>query len=179
MMPERLSTQTIYESDWISLYADKVKMPEGYIIDTYHRLHYPHESVCVVIYNDQDEILMIQSKRYITGRLEWEIPAGRVEDGESPVDAAKRECLEETGCILEKPVYLCSQYPNNGMSDLRIHIFAARVQAEESAWDENEVNCKKWVKRHDMMDMMKNGEITCGVSMLSLLYAEFFYRQDQ
>ena len=165
MMPERLSTQTIYESDWISLYADKVKMPEGYIIDTYHRLHYPHESVCVVIYNDQDEILMIQSKRSITGRLEWEIPAGRVEDGESPVDAAKRECLEETGCILENPVYLCSQYPNNGMSDLRIHIFAARVQAEESAWDENEVNCKKWVKRHDMMDMMKNGEITCGVSM--------------
>lgn len=165
MMPERLSTQTIYESDWISLYADKVKMPQGDIIDTYHRLHYPHESVCVVIYNDQDEILMIQSKRYITGRLEWEIPAGRVEDAESPVDAARRECLEETGCILENPVYLCSQYPNNGMSDLRIHIFAARVQAEESVWDENEVNCKKWMKRDDMMDRMKNGEITCGVSM--------------
>ena len=78
MMPERLASKTIYESDWISLYEDKVKMPDGSIIDSYHRLHFPHESVCVVICNDKDEILMIQSKRYITGQLEWEIPAGRI-----------------------------------------------------------------------------------------------------
>ena len=56
MMPERLASRTIYESDWISLYADKVKMPDGNIIDSYHRLHFPHESVCVVICNDKDEI---------------------------------------------------------------------------------------------------------------------------
>ena len=49
MMPERLASRTIYESDWISLYEDKVKMPDGSIIDSYHRLHFPHESVCVVI----------------------------------------------------------------------------------------------------------------------------------
>ena len=48
MMPERLASKTIYESDWISLYEDKVKMPDGSIIDSYHRLHFPHESVCVV-----------------------------------------------------------------------------------------------------------------------------------
>ena len=49
MMPERLASKTIYESDWISLYEDKVKMPDGSIIDSYHRLQFPHESVCVVI----------------------------------------------------------------------------------------------------------------------------------
>lgn len=62
MMPERLASKTIYESDWISLYEDKVKMPDGSIIDSYHRLQFPHESVCVVICNDKDEILMIQSR---------------------------------------------------------------------------------------------------------------------
>lgn len=176
MMPERLASRTIYESDWISLYADKVKMPDGNIIDSYHRLHFPHESVCVVICNDKDEILMIQSKRYITGRLEWEIPAGSIEDGESPEEAARRECMEETGCELEKLVYLCSENPNNGMSDLLVHIYGAKVKTEEKVFDENEVNCKKWMKKDDIMHMLKNKEIHCGVSMLALLYAESFYR---
>lgn len=176
MMPERLASRTIYESDWISLYADKVKMPDGSIIDSYHRLHFPHESVCVVICNDKDEILMIQSKRYITGRLEWEIPAGSIEDGESPEEAARRECMEETGCELEELVYLCSENPNNGMSDLLVHIYGAKVKTEEKVFDENEVNCKKWMKKDDIMHMLKNKEIHCGVSMLALLYAESFYR---
>ena len=175
MMPERLASKTIYESDWISLYEDKVKMPDGSIIDSYHRLQFPHESVCVVICNDKDEILMIQSKRYITGQLEWEIPAGRIEDGESPEEAARRECMEETGCELEELVYLCSENPNNDMSDLLIHIYGAKVKSEEKLFDENELNCKKWKKRGDIMYMLKNKEIHCGVSMLALLYAFSFY----
>ncbi len=44
---------------------------------------------------------MIREKRYTVGRLEWEIPAGRVEDGESKEDAARREAMEETGCTLK------------------------------------------------------------------------------
>ena len=105
--PERLDRKVIYESDWVSLYADKVQMPDGRIFNTYHKLHSPHESVCVVIVNEKDEIMMIQSKRYVTSRLEWEIPAGRIESNESPENAAMRECLEETGCTLKDLTYLC------------------------------------------------------------------------
>lgn len=79
MLPERLKRRVIYESDWIDLYADTVRMPDGSIIEPYHVLHYPHNSVSVVIYNNKDEILMLRSKRYTAGGLEWEIPAGRVE----------------------------------------------------------------------------------------------------
>lgn len=43
--PEKLDRKVIYESDWISLYTDRVRMPDGEIIESYHRLHYPHESV--------------------------------------------------------------------------------------------------------------------------------------
>lgn len=107
VFPERLNRTVIYESDWVSFYADQVKMPDGRIIDSYHKLHYPHESVSVVILNEKDEILMIQSKRYVTSRLEWEVPAGRIENNESPEDAARRECLEETGCTLKNLTYLC------------------------------------------------------------------------
>ena len=173
--PEKLDRKVIYESDWISLYADKVKMPDGRIFSTYHKLHFPHESVSVVIVNEKHEILMIQSKRYITSRIEWEIPAGRIERDETPEEAAKRECLEETGCTLKDLTYLCCHNPNNGMSDLKLHVFGAKVDTEISAIDENEVSSKKWIPKDDVLKMLANNETQCGVSMLALLYAIQFY----
>ena len=44
---------------------------------------------------------MTRSKRYTVMRLEWEIPAGSVEDGESKEEAARRECMEETRCTVK------------------------------------------------------------------------------
>lgn len=173
--PEKLGRKIIYESDWVSLYLDKVKMPNGIVFDTYHKLHYPHESVCTVIVNDKDEILMIQSKRYITGRLEWEIPAGRIEKDESPVDAAKRECLEETGCEIEDLTFLCCHNPSNGMSDLKLHVFGAKVKSETTSIDENEVNAKCWIHKDKVLEMLKENKTQCGISMLALLYALQFY----
>lgn len=175
-LPRKLDRKIIYESDWICLYADKVEMPDGHILDTYHKLHYPHESVCVVITNDREEILLIQSRRYVTSRLEWEVPAGRIEQGETAADAARRECMEETGCTLEDLTYLCCQYPSNGMSDLKLHVFGARVSREASSFDENEVSAKKWVPRSRVREMLRTNDIQCGVSMLALLYALEFYR---
>lgn len=175
ILPEMLNRSVIYESDWVSLYSDKVKMPDGRIFDTYHKLHYPHESVSVVIINEKDEILMIQSKRYVTSRLEWEVPAGRIENNESPENAARRECLEETGCTLKDLTYLCCHNPSNGMSDLKLHVFGAKVDTETSKIDENEVNAKQWIAKDKVLDMLKTNETHCGVSMLALLYAIQFY----
>lgn len=171
ILPERLHRKIIYESDWVSLYSDKVQMPNGQIINSYHKIHYPQESVSVVIINDRDEILMIQSKRYVTSRLEWEVPAGWIDSGESPENAAKRECLEETGCTIKDLTYLCCFNPNNGMSDLKVHIFGAKVAAESLEIDKNEVNAKEWIPKEKVLNMIKKNEIQCGVSMLSLLYA--------
>lgn len=173
--PKQIGRKVIYESDWICLYSDRVEMPDGHIINTYHKLHYPHESVCVVIINDREEILMIQSKRYVTSRLEWEIPAGRIEANETPEKAAKRECLEETGCIIKDLTYLCCQNPSNGMSDLKLHVFGARVEGETDIFDENEVQRYQWMSKDKVFHMLKNNEIQCGVSMLALLYAMTFY----
>ncbi len=165
-----MQCNNIYESDWLTLYSDKVRMPSGVVINTYHRVHIPNESVCVVIANEQDKILLIKSKRYTTGRMEREIPAGRIERGECAENAARRECLEETGCEITSLQYLCSQNPCNGITDILIHYYLAKVSAEEEAFDENEVLGKCWVTKKEAACLLQANESRCGISMFGLLY---------
>lgn len=172
--PVRLETDIIYESKWLTLYRDKVKMPDGLILDAYHRVHKPRPSVCVVIANEQDRILLIRSKRYATGRLEWEVPAGGIEEGECAEEAARRECREETGCSLKEIQYLCSQNPANGMTDILIHYYFARVTSENGLFDENEVQEKRWVSKKEAEALLRGNGSRCGVSMFGLLYAMHF-----
>ena len=175
-LPERLERKTVYESDYICLYTDKVKLPDGNVIDKYHQLHYPHEAVCVVIFNERDEILMIHERRYTVGRLEWEVPAGKIEEGETAEEAVRREALEETGCTLKDLRHLCSQNPSHGMSDQVVQIFGARVTTEAEIMDINEVAEKKWVSVDEAKRMLKYNETRDGISMLAILYAFEFYR---
>lgn len=175
-LPERLDRRVIYESDYVCLYTDKVKLSNGYIIEEYHQIHYPHEAISIVVFNEKDEVLLIQSRRYTVRRLEWEIPAGRIEDGETKEDAAYRECKEETGCTVKDLKHLCTQNPANGMSDCICHVFAARVDTESMDFDQNEVKMIKWVPRSKVLEMLKNNETGDGVSILALLFAFEFYK---
>ena len=175
-LPKRLERKVIYESDYVCLYTDKVELSSGHVIEKYHQLHYPHESVCIVIFNEKNEILMIREKRYTVGRLEWEIPAGKIEDGESKEDAARREAMEETGCTLKDLTFLCSQNPANGMSDCLCHVFAARVDTESSIRDTDEVASKVWMPVEQVKEMLRKNETHCGVSMLAILFALEFYQ---
>ena len=130
-----------------------------------------------MIFNEKNEILMIRERRYTVNRLEWEIPAGRVEDGEDIEEAAKREALEETGCTLKDLRFLCSQNPANGMSDCTCHVFAARVETEGSIRDADEVAGKKWMPVQKVRQMLRNNETRDGVSILAILFALEFYLQ--
>lgn len=175
-LPERLERTTIYESDYVCLYTDRVKLPSGQIIEKYHQVHYPHESVSIVIFNEKDEILMIREKRYTVGRLEWEIPAGRIEDGETKEEAARREAMEETGCTIKDLKFLCSQNPANGMCDNVLHVFAAKVDFESKIQDVDEVAYNTWMPVAEVKELLKNNETKDGVSILAILFALQFYR---
>lgn len=89
--------------------------------------------------------------------------------------AARRECLEETGCTLKDLKYLCCHNPSNGMSDLKLHVFGAKVATESMEIDTNEVNAKKWISKDEVIEILRNNDTQCGVSMLALLYAIQFY----
>ena len=174
MIPKRLSRDVIYESEWVTLYADEVQFPDGYILDKYHVIHYEHESVAMVIQNEKDEVLMIKSNRYISQRIEWEIPAGRVDDGENPVNAAKREALEETGYSITDPEFVYRYNPTNGSSDQVFNIFKAYAIKKDAQFDTNEVSDIAWMSKKQIAEMLQNNELHCGFSLTGLLLVLFF-----
>ena len=175
-MPERIGRTVIYESEHVCLYTDEVLLPSGSIIEKYHQIHYPKEAVAVVIFNEKNDILFIHNRRYTVGRLEWEIPAGKIEANEKIEIAAEREVKEETGCELQDLKYLCSQNPSNGMSDAIVHVFAAKVSSESEIMDTDEVSSKKWFKKEEYLELLRTNGTKDGVSMLAVLYALQFYK---
>ena len=129
----------------------------------------------MVIFNEKDDILFIHNRRYTVGHLEWEIPAGKIEPGEDVEAAAEREAKEETGCELRDLKFLCSQNPCNGMSDALVHVFAARVSAENQILDTDEISSKRWFTKEEYLELMRTNGTKDGVSILAVLYALQFY----
>src|SRR6266487_3985399 len=88
--------RALYTSNWVSLWLEDVEVPgEGRL--EHHVIRAVRPSVAIVVTNESDRVLLMWRHRFITNRWGWEIPAGWVEEGESPVRAARREVEEETG----------------------------------------------------------------------------------
>jgi ADP-ribose pyrophosphatase len=173
MIPKRLSREVIYENEWVSLYADKVEYPDGYILDRHHLIHFDYESVAVVIQNEKDEVLLIKSNRYVTQSEEWEIPAGRVDNGELAVKAAAREVLEETGYTITEPKQIYKYNPSNGISNHVIAVYKARAVRKTKEFDTQEVMGLQWVSKEKIQEMLRQNEIRCGVSLTGLMLVLF------
>lgn len=88
--------QYVLRDRWISVHADDCVTAEGVEISPYYVLEYP-DWVNVVALDEYDHVLLIRQYRHGLGRISLELPCGGAEPGESTLDAARRELLEETG----------------------------------------------------------------------------------
>lgn len=173
MLPKRLARDVIYESDWINLYVDKIKYPNGSILEKHHVIHFDYESIGVVIQNEHNEVLLIKSNRYVTQMEEWEIPAGRVENEEMAYNAVIREALEETGYSIENPEFIYKYNPSNGISDQVVSIYKARASKKVCRHDPVEVSEIRWVSKKEVKNMIRSNKIRCGLSLTGLLLVLF------
>ena len=171
MFPKRLDRQTIYKSQWINLYTDKVLMPSGKIIEKYHFLDYPNDAVVVLLTNDKDEICFIKALRYTTQQIQWELPAGGVDKGEDILKAGEREVLEETGFKTKSLQLRYSFNPSNGMSNQTAHVIVGKIDNSEPInFDTDEVNEVYWLSITKAKELIKNKEISDGISLMALLF---------
>ncbi|MAG44766.1 NUDIX hydrolase [bacterium] len=177
MLPKRLKRKTIYKSPWINLFTDKVLMPSGKIIEKYHFLDYPKESIVVLLTNSKHEICFIKSLRYTTKKIECELPAGGIEKDESILNAAKREVLEETGFRTKSLEKVYSFNPSNGMSNQLVHVIFGTISNDKQKYfDTDEVKEVHWFSLKKIKNLILNNKITDGVALvaLSIYYFKIF-----
>jgi ADP-ribose pyrophosphatase len=92
----RLDRTTIYDTKFVKLFEDTVELPNGQVFDDYSVIKFP-DSVVIVATDGDNKVLMFSEYKYAIDEEILSFPAGGIEGDQTPVDAALRELLEETG----------------------------------------------------------------------------------
>jgi 8-oxo-dGTP pyrophosphatase MutT (NUDIX family) len=161
----------VYESEWINLVLVDVEVP-GHQRFEHHVVRMPSPAAGVIVHDDDRGLLLLWRHRFITDSWGWEIPAGRVDPGETPVEAAEREVLEETGWRAGPLRPLVSYQPTNGLSDQVFTIFlAAGATYVGEPTDPGESERIEWVPVDEVRAIVQRGDMPDGLSLTSVCYA--------
>lgn len=167
------STRTVYENPWIRVTESQVTNPSGNP-GIYGVVHFRNRAIGVVPIDAEGHTWLVGQYRYTLGSYEWEIPEGGCPDGESPLEAAKRELREETGLIAgQYRVLLDNLALSNSVSDERATIYVATdlTQAEADP-EETEALQVRRLPLEEAIAMVRRGEITDSISVIALLAVE-------
>lgn len=159
----------IYESSWISLDLVDVELPDGRRLEQHVvRMARPVAGAAAV---DAGRVLLIWRHRHVTDTWGWEIPTGRVEEGETPEQAASREVEEETGWR-PGPLYpIVAAQPSNGSTDSVHHLYRAEGATRIGPpTDLTEAESVEWIPLTEVTDRIHRGEIVSGPTLIALLY---------
>ena len=167
------STRTVYENPWIRVTESQVTNPSGNP-GIYGVVHFRNRAIGVVPIDAEGHTWLVGQYRYTLGSYEWEIPEGGCPEGESSLEAAKRELREETGLIAgHYRVLLDNLALSNSVSDERATIYVATdlTQAEADP-EETEALQVRRLPLEEAIAMVRRGEITDSISVIALLAVE-------
>lgn len=167
-----LSSQEAYSNPWITVRHEEVRRPDGKT-GIYGRVSPKSVAVGVVPLHDDGTVTLVGQYRYTMNEYSWEIPEGGCPFNEQPIDAARRELLEETGLRAAEIVPLGGEiHLSNSVSDERGYLFLARGLTQGEAEPEGtERLAIKRVSFEKALDMGVNGEIRDSLTVLALLLA--------
>jgi ADP-ribose pyrophosphatase len=157
---------------------DTVRYPNG-SEGTLEMVRHPGASAVVPFLSDpagpDPQVLLLRQFRYAAEAYLYEIPAGRLDPGESPLDCAARELKEETGCSAENIQPLTTVYTTPGFIDEKIHLFmASGLTQGTTAHEADELIELVTLPISRVLSLIEQGEIVDGKTIVALLYAAGF-----
>lgn len=157
---EKLTSERVFKGKVFAVDRDRVKLPHGREATQDVVRH--SKSVVIAPVPSPGRIILIRQYRYPINAWLWELPAGSVDEGETPEQAAARECHEEIGKLPATIIRLSALYPTPGYCDEEMIFFRAsslEEPAEAAAVDEDESIEAREFDLRDARDMVRRGEI--------------------
>ena len=165
-----ITSEHVLRDKWLTVRADTCETPEGVTVSPYYVLEYS-DWVHIVAVDPDNRVLITRQYRHAIGKVCAEIPCGVVESGESPLAAAQRELLEETGCTAETLTHLASLHPNPATHSNMIHCFLAggAVLTHSPDQDESENITFEFRSVPKVLELIDSGEFSQSLHVASLL----------
>jgi ADP-ribose pyrophosphatase len=164
---ETLETKPIFQGRMIALQVDTVRLPNG---ETATREIVRHPGAVAVVALHQDKMLVVEQYRKPVERVQVEIPAGKLEPGEDPMEAAVRELEEETGYRAKNLKHLQSFSTSPGFAEEIVHLyFADDLEKGEVHLDDEEFLTCEAITLEQAWEYIREGRI-CDAKTLMAVY---------
>lgn len=168
---KKLSSEEIFDGVAIHLFRDEILLPNGNK-GVREVIRHPG-AVCVIPVTEDGDVIFVNQFRYAFNKVTLEVPAGKLEKGEDPLEAAMRELSEETGLSAKNVVYLGELYTTPALIDEVIHMYLATdlVEGKQHLDDDEFINTLRMPLSEAVQKVM-NGEIKDAKTQTILLKAE-------
>ena len=178
LFEKKISSKQIFDGKVVKLFVDEVELPDGQIA-TREIVRHPG-AVCVVPLTDKGEVVMVKQFRYPFEEVLLEIPAGKLEPGEDPLEAVKRELEEESGAVAGKIEYIGELYTTVAIFDEKIQMYLATDLTFTNAHpDTDEFITSEKIPLSILINMVMNGEIKDAKTQIALLKAEKYISRNK
>lgn len=163
-----LKQDYLYRGKIVNLRVDNAELPDG---TTALREVIEHPGgVCVAALTEKEELLFVEQFRYPYMETVLELPAGKLEYGEDPFEAGKRELQEETGAAAENYRDLGKLYPTPGYCGEIIHMYLAEnLTFSEQHLDEDEFLEVRRIPLAEAFQMVMRNEIRDSKTQVGIL----------
>jgi ADP-ribose pyrophosphatase len=173
-----ISTERLYTGRIVHLDRDSVRFPDG-STGQLEMLRHPGASAVVPLLDPPSEpdprVLLIRQFRHAAEAFIWEIPAGRLDPGESPETCARRELEEETGMRAKSIERLTTIYTTPGFTDERIHLFLAQgLEPGTQRREADEFMELQTVRWSEVGRLIRAGAIQDGKTLAALMFVQCF-----
>ena len=146
-----ISSREYYRNDFFRVTVDRAIDPDGFEIQR-AIVHHRGSAVMMAV-DDRQRVLLVRQYRLPARQSMWELPAGKVDEGETPLHAARRELKEETGLTARRWRKLVSYYASPGFLSEKMNLYLAtglKVGAATPMEDER-IECR-WFRRKELED---------------------------
>ena len=168
---EQLTSDVIYDGRVVHLTRDEVRLENGTV--GIREIVHHNGGACVVAVTEDKQVYVVRQYRYATGCEMWELPAGKLEKGEDPFEAAKRELTEEAGVTAENWRDLGYFWPTVGYCTERIYMYLATgLKPAAMHLDEDEFLEPSLVPLEELAARSLAGEIRDAKTVIGALKAK-------